>query len=126
MTLPQTVQRVITGTGSKRLVRFTLDTDRPIGDSTGSFYRDRQPPLWDADRRAWVEAGQVHPGDRLRSADGKFRSVVATRAWAETRTVHNLTVANTRTFYVKAGGATVHVHNDGGFDWGKGPEDLRG
>lgn len=37
----------------------------------------------------------------------------------------SLAAIHTHTFYVKAGGATVLVHNDGGFDWEKGLEELK-
>ncbi|MGI5484700.1 polymorphic toxin-type HINT domain-containing protein [Streptomyces lavendofoliae] len=89
------------------------------------MYRDDNHLLWDADRDAWVRAEHVHPGDRLGGADGKLRIVLAARSWAEARTVYNLTVANTHTFYVQAGNASVLVHNDGGFDWEKRLEDLK-
>ncbi|HET6353791.1 polymorphic toxin-type HINT domain-containing protein, partial [Streptomyces sp.] len=122
---PQTVQRVITGEGAKRLVRLTIDTDGARGNATGSFTATDNHPLWLVDQNSWIPAGQVQPGDRLRAPDGTLRTVVATRGWAQKQQVYNLTVSNAHTFYVLAGSSPVLVHNDGGIDWDKALEDIK-
>lgn len=67
--------------------------------------------MWLADQRAWVRAGNLRAGDHLRTPDGTLRTVVATRTWAQKQRVHNLTVSNTHTYYVRAGQTPVLVHN---------------
>ncbi|MGW7363314.1 Hint domain-containing protein [Streptomyces sp. NPDC054841] len=122
---PQTVQRVIVGDGAKRLVRLTVDNDGARGNATGAFTATDNHPLWLVDQNSWITAGQVRPGDRLRTPDGTLRTVVGTRTWAQKQRVYNLTVSNAHTFYVLAGSSAVLVHNDGGFDWDKGLEDIK-
>jgi hypothetical protein len=116
---PHTVQRFITGTGAKNLVRFTVDTDGDAGEATGTLTASDNHPLWVPDRHAWIPAGHIRPGAGSWAPMARTVTITATRAWAGTRTVHNLTVAHAHTFYVRAGDATVRVHNDGGLDWGK-------
>lgn len=76
-------------------------------------------------RNSWTSAGQVRPGNRLRAPDGTLRTVLTSRNWAQKQQVYNLTVSNAHTFYVLAGTSPVLVHNDGGFDWDKGLDEIR-
>nr|WP_238362171.1 polymorphic toxin-type HINT domain-containing protein [Actinopolymorpha pittospori] len=83
-------------------------------------------PFWNATDRAWQDAADIDPSDQLLTADGDGTSVGGI-AWAtqHTDTAYNLTIANIHTYYVLAGRTAVLVHNDGGFDWEKGLEDLK-
>ena len=71
-------------------------------------------PYWDATTRAWTEADQLRPGDRLESTGGGTVTVVALRDYTATMVTYNLTVDGVHTYYVVAGNTPVLVHNDGG------------
>jgi len=71
-----------------------------------AFWVDGGPGL----RRAgWLQAGQLRPGDRLRTAGGKAVTVVRVRWNVGSAPVYTLTVARDHTFFV--GRAQVLVHN---------------
>lgn len=57
----------------------------------------------------WLQAGQMRPGDRLRTANGKGVTVVRLRWNVGRAVVYTLTVARDHTFFV--GSARVLVHN---------------
>ncbi|WP_405888984.1 polymorphic toxin-type HINT domain-containing protein [Streptomyces sp. NBC_01136] len=64
--------------------------------------------------RGWVFASDLRIGDRLRNPDGAEQAVTAVRTADGTpRTVYDLTVDGTHTFYVRTGAtaADVLVHN---------------
>ncbi|MFE9404826.1 polymorphic toxin-type HINT domain-containing protein [Streptomyces sp. NPDC006530] len=105
------VSGLVVGSGQKDLVEITVDTDGPTGTAIGTVTATDGHPFWVADKHRWLEAKAIKVGDRLRTDNGELREVVNTRAWSETRTVHNLTVADFHTYYVGAGNATVLVHN---------------
>jgi len=57
----------------------------------------------------WLKAGELRPGDRLRTASGKDVTVVRVRRNVGRAMVYTLTVARDHTFFV--GSARVLVHN---------------
>ena len=63
-------------------------------------------------RAAWVQAGELQAGDRLRTAGGGAVWVVGLRYHAGYARVHTLTVATDHDFFV--GSARVLVHNTNG------------
>lgn len=74
-------------------------------------------PFWDATTSTWVRAGDLSVGDRLYTApeaSGASASAVVPSVHTWTGRVHryNLTVDDTHTYYVSAGGVSVLVHND--------------
>jgi hypothetical protein len=68
-------------------------------------------PFWVDDRRAWLDAGRLTPGDHLLTANGRQVVVDGVRRFTGSREMYNLTVADLHTFYVLAGNAPVLVHN---------------
>ena len=64
------------------------------------------------DHPGWLEAGQLRPGDRLRTAGGRDVAVLAVHWNAGEAHVYTLTVARDHTFFV--GSARVLVHNSEG------------
>ena len=75
-------------------------------------------PFWvdggaNLDHPGWLEAGQLRPGDRLRTADGRGVTVLAVHWNAGEAHVYTLTVAKDHTFFV--GPAHVLVHNADGY-----------
>ena len=79
----------------------------------------------------WLQAGQMQPGDRLRTVTGKVVLVVGLRWNVGRAVVYTLTVAKDHTFFV--GAARVLVHNSNGCgdlvihdDYFQGKFDLHG
>lgn len=109
------VLATIAGEGPEDLVEITVDVDGPRGDKTGLIVATDEHPFWaDGFIRRWVDAENLRPGMWLRTSSGTYVQVTAVR----TRTsphqrVHNLTVADTHTYHVPAGGTSVLVHNGG-------------
>ncbi len=68
-------------------------------------------PLWSADRQDWVDAGDLSPGERLRTLDGTA-TVVRIDPTPGLLTVHNLEVAGDHVFYV--GHEGLLAHNEAG------------
>ncbi|WP_143118454.1 RHS repeat-associated core domain-containing protein [Actinomadura madurae] len=126
-TRAQPVLGTITSKGDKNLVQITVDGDAP--SFTGSTSNTAKPrdskggvviatdhhPFWVAgDINQWVEAADLQPGMWLRTSAGTYVQITATQHWTtHHQRVHNLTIANTHTYYVLAG-APVLVHNDNG------------
>ncbi|WP_218160095.1 polymorphic toxin-type HINT domain-containing protein [Actinacidiphila alni] len=105
------VTDTITGRGTKQMVELTVDTDGPKGHATGTLTATKGHPFWSPNLHKWLQAGQLKPGQWLRTSTGAWVQITATRAWTALSTVHNLTVDSAHTYYVVAGGAPVLVHN---------------
>ncbi|GAA4858106.1 polymorphic toxin-type HINT domain-containing protein [Saccharopolyspora cebuensis] len=103
-TAPRPVTALSADTGRKDLQRLT------IGGATLTTTADH--PFWDPGRRTWVEAGELRPGQVLSSTPDRAPvRVTANSPVQQHRTVHNLSVADFRTYYVLAAGTPVLVHN---------------
>ncbi len=107
----KSVQRTIDSRGQKNLVDVTVTG--PDGQSTGTLVATDNHPFWVAgDQNTWTDAGQLEPGDTLRTETGASAHVAAIKAWATPEQgVHNLTIADFHTYYVLAGATPVLVHN---------------
>ena len=64
-------------------------------------------PVWSVDRRSFVPAGDLHPGERLDTLDGPVR-VVAVEDLSAGEAVHNLEVHNEHLYRVAQSGVLVH------------------
>jgi RHS repeat-associated protein len=121
----ETVTATITGTGTKHLVTITInthnddthheDSDRRHGDpGTTTITATDGHPFWVPELHQWIDATNLQAGQWLQTSAGTRVQITAvqhhTTTWA---TVHNLTIANTHTYYVLAGNTPVLVHNCG-------------
>ncbi|MFJ7990554.1 polymorphic toxin-type HINT domain-containing protein [Streptomyces sp. NPDC096351] len=61
--------------------------------------------------RGWVDAAELTPGSRLSNSSGRAPTVTAAERTQAVRTVFNLTVAGTHTYFVVADGRSALVHN---------------
>ncbi|MFE1925258.1 polymorphic toxin-type HINT domain-containing protein [Streptomyces asoensis] len=111
-TSKQKVTGTIEGKGEKHLVRLTIDTDGDAGHATGTITATEGHPFWVPDLRKWLKAGELKPGQWLRTGSGSWVRVEAVTAWTQQAAVHNLTVDTAHTYFVRAGAATVLVHNE--------------
>ena len=111
----RTVVATVTSTGPKHLVEVTVDPDGPKGERAGTVTATEGHPFWVQDRRAWVAAKDLRPGDLLRTSAGTYVQVTTVRAWASPhQRAHNLTIDSPHTYYVLAGDQAVLTHNCGG------------
>ncbi|MEV1064204.1 polymorphic toxin-type HINT domain-containing protein [Streptomyces sp. NPDC050263] len=110
----QTVTAEIKGTGTKRLVKVTLDTDGAEGTKTASVTATDGHPFWVPELREWIDATDLQPGEWLRTSAGTLVQITAVQRWTQQSTVHNLTVSDLHTYYVLAGETPVLVHNSSG------------
>ena len=99
----QPVTDVIVGEGRKDLVEITTNT--------GEVVATQNHPIWAADLKTWVDAGELVAGSQLASSNGRSATVIDTREWTEERRVYNLTVDVLHTYYVVAGNTDLLTHN---------------
>ncbi|MDQ0908728.1 RHS repeat-associated protein [Streptomyces canus] len=112
-TAAKPVTTTITGHGVKQLVDVTVDTDGDRGDATATITATDGHPFWVPALHEWVDAKDLEQGEWLRTGAGTLVRITAIQQRTETRTVHNLTVADIHTYYVLAGTKSVLVHNCG-------------
>ena len=65
------------------------------------------PPFYTSANQ-WVPAGQLHPGDLVRRADGTYGMVEVTAFVYQPQPMYNLTVATAHTYFVGDGQWLVH------------------
>jgi hypothetical protein len=114
VTAAKPVIDTITGAGDKKLVDLTIDTDGDRGDKTATITATNKHPFWVPSLSEWVDAEKLSPQQWLRTSAGTHVQSSAIRHHAANARVHNLTVADTHTYYVIAGSAPILVHNCGG------------
>jgi hypothetical protein len=124
VTGPRPVTATVTGTGHKRLVAVTVDTDGAAGGATATVTATDNHPFWVVDLARWVDAGKLAPGQWLRTSAGTYVQVTAVAARTGQATVHNLAVADLHTYHVLTGRVPVLVHNDDPCDIALGVSDY--
>jgi RHS repeat-associated protein len=112
-TTAEPVLAVIRGHRHEHLVTITIRSVRRGRQLTGSLVATAKHLVYDLTRHAWVQAGRLHAGDRL-DVLGRARAVVRSvqRHLPRLTTAYNLTVGTDHTYYVRAAGTAVLVHND--------------
>jgi hypothetical protein len=104
-TAAQTEQTIV----SNHIHPYFVQTTRTVVNSSeGHIYAG---PL---ENGHWVDAAELHAGDRLLHDDGTWAEVVDVEIEAEPLTAFNLTVSDFHTYFVAANenAAPVWVHND--------------
>ena len=95
-------------------MKVTIDTDGEQGTDTAEVTATDGHPFWVPELGEWIDATDLRPGQWLQTGSGTWVQITAVERWTTPRvTVHNLTVANTHTYYVVAGTTSVLVHNCG-------------
>ncbi|GII87462.1 hypothetical protein Ssi03_54520 [Sphaerisporangium siamense] len=106
------VVTLITGEGTKRLVRITVDIDGDRGAATDTLTATDGHPFWVPKLRKWLTAGELKPGMWLQTSAGTWVQITSVKVSTTHRRVHNLTVSGLHTYHVVVGGRAVLVHND--------------
>ncbi|MER5645593.1 polymorphic toxin-type HINT domain-containing protein [Streptosporangium sp. NPDC002524] len=104
---------LISGEGTKNLVKITVDTDGDRGDATSPITATDEHPFWVPTLSKWTDAGELQPGMWLQTSAGTYVQITAIKKWTTTRRVYNFTVDDIHTYHVVTGGNAVLVHNDG-------------
>ncbi|MFI5495785.1 polymorphic toxin-type HINT domain-containing protein [Actinoplanes sp. NPDC051859] len=112
-TAAKPVTATIVGSGAKKLVDITVDTDGDKGKATAKLIATDRHPFWVPQSRIWTDATALAPGMRLQSAAGEQIEIEGVQRRSAKATVHNFTVAGFHTYYVLAGNTSVLVHNTG-------------
>ncbi|WP_406488868.1 polymorphic toxin-type HINT domain-containing protein [Streptomyces phaeochromogenes] len=107
-TAPQEVTAELLSEGVKNLVKIAVEDER---GSRQTVTATDNHPFWVTDLRQWVDAGDLKPGQRLRTSAGTLVQIEAIQRWTQIARVHNLTVDELHTYYVLAGETPVLVHN---------------
>jgi RHS repeat-associated protein len=108
---------LISSKGEKRLVQIDVVAGESKSGKAGAVLATDQHPFWVESERRWIDADQLKPGMWLRAGAGAFTQISAIETqFAQKQRVHNLTVADTHTYYVLAGATPVLVHNAGSDD----------
>jgi RHS repeat-associated protein len=91
----------------KREVSTTLIVTLDAGSTV-----ETTPEHWIyADGKGFVPAGTLTPDDRIAVAKGRLADVASIRLTPKNATVYNFEVANTHTYFVRAGESKLWVHN---------------
>ncbi|PZU43404.1 MAG: hypothetical protein DI566_14670 [Microbacterium sp.] len=107
-TASEPVVAVIHGTGMKDLVSLTVTGE---DGTTGVVEATEGHPIWTT--RGWLIAGDLAPGDWLRTSAGTWVQLTAVQYDHREQTVYNLTINTTHTYYVYAGTTNILTHNCG-------------
>ncbi|GAA2564300.1 hypothetical protein GCM10010435_40740 [Winogradskya consettensis] len=104
------VAGLITGEGDKKLVDITVDGGGSVTATDGH-------PFWVAEPGPaepvgeWKTASDLKTGDLLRTGSGSWVQITAVGHRNAVQRVHNLTVDGLHTYFVRAGGQDLLVHN---------------
>ncbi|GIM90697.1 polymorphic toxin-type HINT domain-containing protein [Paractinoplanes toevensis] len=108
----------ITGETVAKQVTHTIRTDHDkvfvdltIGTSDDKITTTDTHPFWVASRGKWIEAGDLHEGDLLRTAAGTFVQLGAVKVYQGHQRTYDLRVDEIHTYYALAGDQSVLVHN---------------
>ena len=104
-TAARPVTALIRHSGPHRMV------DVGFGDGTRIVATDHHP-FWDVTTGRFVDATDLHVGDRVRGSDGAALAVTTVRSYDAVLTAYNLTVDDIHTYYT--GTTPVLVHNSCG------------
>ncbi|WP_435195344.1 Hint domain-containing protein, partial [Streptomyces sp. NRRL F-5630] len=109
-TSPRKVVGTIVTHDDKKFTELTVLADSKNSKLTATDTH----PFWSLSDKAWVDAGDLRPGDRLRSSDDTVVTITATRHYTKHQRTYDLTIDRDHTYYVLAGETPVLVHNSGG------------
>ncbi|MFG3379475.1 polymorphic toxin-type HINT domain-containing protein [Streptomyces sp. NPDC047999] len=91
----------------KDFVDLTVRSD----GSAAALISTTTHPFWAVDEAAWIDAGDIKPGTRLRTPEGDTVEVAKIRHFEKRQRTHDLTIEDVHTYYVLAGRTPVLVHN---------------
>jgi RHS repeat-associated protein len=109
-TVKRKVVRTITTEDDKDFTVLTVATE----SGSSSITATDSHPFWVPELRAWADAGDLKPGQHLRTSAGTYVQISAVEHYTKRQRTHDLTIDEVHTYYVQAGNTSVLVHNCGG------------
>ncbi|MFF2631202.1 DddA-like double-stranded DNA deaminase toxin [Kitasatospora griseola] len=88
-----------------------LTVASPDKGQQGTVTATDHHPFWVQNTTQWTYAGDIRPGDTLRTDTGATAQVASIRHWTALQPAYNLTVADLHTYYVLAGTTPLLTHN---------------
>jgi RHS repeat-associated protein len=112
---PQTGKRVVRTVLAVHINHDTALTDLTVkvNGHNAVIHTTQHHPVWDASKKMLVDAGDLAAGDELRTAEKTTNNVIDIANFDGARSMYDLTVDTTHTYYVLAGSTPVLVHNCG-------------
>ncbi|MFJ8104621.1 RHS repeat-associated core domain-containing protein [Streptomyces sp. NPDC096132] len=68
-------------------------------------------PFWAESEQAWIKAGDLEPGMKLRTPSGDTVELTANRHFDKRQRTHDLTITGIHAYYVLAGATPLLAHN---------------
>ncbi|RYJ22027.1 Rhs-family protein [Streptomyces sp. L-9-10] len=109
---PREVSTLIQGSGDKALTDITVAAATEDGRPAKITATDGHP-FWLPEVKEWTDAGDLRPGQWLRTSSGTWAQITAISHRTRSTAVYNLTVDDLHTYYALAGATPVLVHNSG-------------
>ncbi|MFF4566527.1 RHS repeat-associated core domain-containing protein [Streptomyces sp. NPDC001435] len=106
------VVATITTEDDKDFTTLTVATGK-YGMTTSMLTATDTHPFWVPELHAWIQAGELKPGEGLRTSTGTRVRITAVSHWTELHRTHDLTVDEVHDYYVVTGDVGVLVHNMG-------------
>ncbi|MFD0745998.1 polymorphic toxin-type HINT domain-containing protein [Phytohabitans flavus] len=101
------VTHTIRTDSDKEYVDVTVEGD----DGKHTITTTDHHKFWSVTRGRWVSAGDLRPGELLRTSAGTYVQISAVRTFDSSHITYDLTVDAIHTYYVLAGAESVLVHN---------------
>ncbi|MCT9078970.1 ricin-type beta-trefoil lectin domain protein [Streptomyces fulvoviolaceus] len=117
------VAATITSEDDKKFTVLTVATGKSDGDGDGQPKTSKltatdHHPFWVPALKKWVEAGDLKPGQWLRTSAGTHVQISVVAHYTERQRTHDLTVTGIHAYYVLAEETPLLVHNCGGTESG--------
>jgi hypothetical protein len=106
-TVARTTVAAITTEYDKDFTVLTVATD----DGPERLVATDTHPFWVPEADDWIDAGDLLPGQWLRTSSGTYVQISAITRYTQQQRTHDLTVAELHTYYVLAGATPLLVHN---------------
>ncbi|MGI5413873.1 polymorphic toxin-type HINT domain-containing protein [Streptomyces chartreusis] len=106
-TVEKTVVDTITTEDDKDFTELTVATN----DGVSSIAATDTHPFWVPRDHEWIKAGDLHPGQWLRTSSGTHVQITAVSHYTKRQRTHDLTIEDIHAYYVLAGVTPVLVHN---------------
>ncbi|MDQ1047978.1 Hint domain-containing protein [Streptomyces sp. V4I2] len=106
-TVKRKIVRTISTEDDKHFTTLTVAAKNGPSTLTATDHH----PFWVPDLKKWVNAGDLKPGQYLRTSAGTHVQITAVAHYTKRQRTHDLTVDEVHTYYVLAGATPLLVHN---------------
>ncbi|MEV8344361.1 RHS repeat-associated core domain-containing protein [Streptomyces niveus] len=106
-TVKKKVVSTITTEDDKDFTKITIS----VGDGHSSIVATDTHPFWVPELKKWVKAGDLNPGQWLRTSAGTHVQITEVTHYTKHQRTHDLTIQDIHAYYVLAGATPVLVHN---------------